>query len=57
MRQYTGSYHSKETPYSQTVEIRDGQLAMRWGSDREPEGYEVWAEVAVCGDESSAAEL
>jgi CubicO group peptidase (beta-lactamase class C family) len=33
MRQYTGSYHSKEIAYPQTLEIRDGQLTMRWGDD------------------------
>jgi hypothetical protein len=33
MRQYLGSYHSKETPYPQTLAIRDGELAMHWGND------------------------
>jgi CubicO group peptidase (beta-lactamase class C family) len=33
MRQYIGSYHSNETPYPQTLTIRDGELAMRWGND------------------------
>jgi CubicO group peptidase (beta-lactamase class C family) len=33
MRQYIGGYHSTETPYPQTLEIRDGQLAMHWGAD------------------------
>ena len=33
MRQYIGGYHAKETPYPQTLEIRDGQLAMHWGAD------------------------
>ena len=33
MRQYVGSYHSKEIAYSQTLAIRDGQLAMHWGQD------------------------
>jgi D-alanyl-D-alanine carboxypeptidase len=33
MHQYTGSYHSKEIPYPQTLEIHDGQLTMRWGDD------------------------
>jgi CubicO group peptidase (beta-lactamase class C family) len=33
MRQYIGSYHSKETPFTQTLAIRDGQIAMHWGSD------------------------
>jgi CubicO group peptidase (beta-lactamase class C family) len=33
MRQYIGGYHSPETPYPQTLEIRDGELAMHWGSD------------------------
>jgi CubicO group peptidase (beta-lactamase class C family) len=33
MRQYIGGYHSKEIAYSQTLAIRDGQLAMHWGQD------------------------
>lgn len=33
MRQYVGSYHSRETPYPQTLAIRDGELAMHWGND------------------------
>jgi CubicO group peptidase (beta-lactamase class C family) len=33
MRQYIGAYHSKEISYPQTLEIRDGQLTMRWGND------------------------
>ena len=33
MHQYTGSYHSKEIAYPQTLEIRDGQLTMHWGDD------------------------
>ena len=41
MRQYIGSYHSKEIAYPQTLEIRDGQLAMHWGSDP------FWRELAM----------
>ena len=33
MRQYTGKYHCKETPYPQELEIRGGQVAMHWGAD------------------------
>jgi len=33
MRQYVGSYHSKEISFPQTLAIRDGQLAMHWGRD------------------------
>lgn len=33
MRQYTGTYHSKQSPYPQALEVRDGQIAMHWGSD------------------------
>lgn len=33
MKQYIGRYHSKETPYTQTLEIHDGQLVMHWGDD------------------------
>jgi len=33
MRQYLGRFHSNETPYPQTLAIRDGQLAMHWGND------------------------
>jgi D-alanyl-D-alanine carboxypeptidase len=33
MRQYAGRYHSTEAPYTQTLAVRDGQLAMHWGSD------------------------
>lgn len=33
MRQYVGSYHSKEISFPQTLAIRDGQLAMHWGQD------------------------
>lgn len=33
MRQYVGTYHSKEIPYPQTLAIHDGELAMRWGQD------------------------
>lgn len=41
MRQYVGSYHSKEISYPQTIDIRDHQLAMRWGSDP------FWREMAM----------
>lgn len=30
MRQYEGTFHSKATPYPQTLAIRDGHLAMHW---------------------------
>lgn len=33
MRQYVGTYRSKEIAYPQTLAIRDGQLAMHWGQD------------------------
>lgn len=33
MRQYLGGFHSSETPYPQTLAIRDGELAMHWGTD------------------------
>lgn len=33
MRQYIGGYHSKEISFSQTLAVRDGQLAMHWGAD------------------------
>jgi hypothetical protein len=33
MSRFLGGYHSQETHYSQTLAIRDGQLAMHWGSD------------------------
>jgi len=33
MRQYVGTYRSKEISYPQTLAIRDGQLAMHWGED------------------------
>ena len=33
MRQYIGGYHSNETPYTQTLAVREGQVAMHWGSD------------------------
>jgi CubicO group peptidase (beta-lactamase class C family) len=32
MRQYTGGYHSSQTPYAQTLDIRGGQMAMHWGN-------------------------
>jgi len=41
MRQYMGSYHSNETPYPQTLAIRDGELAMHWGHDP------FWREMAM----------
>ena len=41
MRQYIGSYHSNETPYPQTLAIRDGELAMHWGNDP------FWQEMAM----------
>ena len=41
MRQYTGGYHSTETPYPQTLSIRDGQIAMHWGNDP------FWREMAM----------
>ena len=30
MKQYEGAFQSKETPYTQTLAIRDGHLAMHW---------------------------
>jgi len=33
MRQYLGGFHSNETPYPQTLAIRNGELAMHWGTD------------------------
>jgi CubicO group peptidase (beta-lactamase class C family) len=33
MRQYIGGYHSSETPYTQTLAVREGHIAMHWGSD------------------------
>ena len=33
MPQYIGTFHSRETPYMQTLAIRDGQLVMRRGND------------------------
>ncbi len=33
MRQYLGGFHSNETPYPQTLAIRNGELAMHWGND------------------------
>jgi len=33
MRQYIGSYHSKGIAYTQTLAIRDVQLAVHWGQD------------------------
>jgi CubicO group peptidase (beta-lactamase class C family) len=41
MRQYIGSYHSREIAYPQTLEILYGQLAMHWGSDP------FWRELAM----------
>ncbi len=41
MPQYVGGYHSREIFYPQTLEIRDGQLAMHWGSDP------FWREMAM----------
>ena len=41
MRQYVGAFHSRETAYSQTLAVRDGQLAMRWGADP------FWREMAM----------
>jgi len=41
MRQYAGTYHSKEIAYPQTLAIRDGGLAMHWGQDP------FWREMAM----------
>jgi CubicO group peptidase (beta-lactamase class C family) len=46
MRQYTGVYHSKEIRYPQTLEIRDGRLAMHWGNDP------FWREMAMTGGDT-----
>jgi len=46
MRQYIGGYHSKETPYKQTLAIRDGQIAMHWGSDP------FWREMTMVGGDT-----
>ena len=41
MRQYIGGYHSSESPYPQTLDIRNGQIAMHWGNDP------FWREMAM----------
>ena len=33
MSQYAGRYRSSETPYTQTLTVREGELVMRWGAD------------------------
>jgi CubicO group peptidase (beta-lactamase class C family) len=41
MRQYIGLYHTADRSYSQTLDVREGHIAMHWGSDQ------LWREMAM----------